>query len=61
MKKLNLKALFYTALMVLGLAVVAVLGFYFPMPMLLCMGIFLVGTFSYQAYQLFSQIYDKEK
>ena len=54
MKKLDLKALLYTVAATLGLGVVAFLGFMFPLPMLLAVGITLIVSFAYNAYSLFS-------
>jgi len=62
MKKLNLKAVLLAALATLGLAGVAFLGFYFPLPMLFVMGIVLFASFAYNAYTLFSITFkDKNK
>lgn len=54
MKKLDLRALLYTVAATLGLGVVAFLGFMFPLPMLLVVGITLIVSFAYNAYNLFS-------
>jgi len=54
MKNLDLKALLYTVAATLGLGVVAFLGFMFPLPMLLVVGIVLIVSFAFNAYRLFS-------
>ncbi len=54
MKNLDLKALLYTVAATLGLGVVAFLGFMFPLPMLLIVGIVLIVSFAFNAYRLFS-------
>ena len=54
MKKLDLKALLYTALSLVVLLGVAFLGFCFPLPMLFSVSIAMFGFFAYNMYKAFS-------
>lgn len=59
MKKLNLKALFATIGLMLGLLTIVWLGIQFPIPTFISLFILSFGYFTHSTYKLFSTIFDK--